>query len=442
IRWYFPGALTATLLVGGLMAVFVVLGSTPSTQAQGGGPVYVPGHYIVVLKDEVQNPGAVAAQMARAHGLAVGHVYAAALKGFSAAIPDARLGAVANDARVRYVEQDQVMFALGKLAGKPGGGGSTQPAQTVPTGIYRIDADLSSAAAGNGSGSVDVDIAIIDTGIQKDHPDLNVVGGVNFSTGKSYSDGHGHGTHVAGTAAARDNAIGVVGVAPGARLWAVRVLDNSGFGWTSDVIAGVNWVAAHAGTVEVANMSLGGGPSNALDDAVRNAIAAGVIFTLAAGNETDSAANHSPARVQEALTVSAIADSDGQCGGTGADTSYGADDTFATFSNFGSRVDVAAPGVSIFSTYKGSGYATFSGTSMAAPHVAGAAALYVATHGRNADGNGVIDGADVAAINAALVSMGTPQSQTCQVDATGRERGGFTGDPDSSAEPLLDAGGL
>jgi subtilisin family serine protease len=131
-------------------------------------------------------------------------------------------------------------------------------AQTLPTGIDRIDGELSSTQSGNGSGDVNVDIAIIDTGISTSHPELNVVGGTNCVGGSSFNDDNGHGSHVAGIAAARDNAAGVVGVAPGARLWAVKVLNSAGSGTTSQIICGIDWVTARASTIEVANMSLGG----------------------------------------------------------------------------------------------------------------------------------------------------------------------------------------
>jgi subtilisin family serine protease len=410
-----------------------ILAAAVPAQAQGSGSPYVPGRYIVVLKSTVAAPAEVAARMAQQHGLRLGHVYDAAIKGFSAVIPPARVSAVASDPRVQSLEQDRVV----QISAKPSGGSSpgAQPAQVVPKGIDRIDADQSSAQAGNGSGSVDVDIAIIDTGIQPDHPDLNVVGGANFAPGKSYKDGHGHGTHVAGTAAARDNGIGVVGVAPGARLWAVRVLDNAGFGALSWIIAGVNWVTARADTIEVANMSLGfQGTSDALNTAITNSIAAGVTYVVAAGNENADASGFSPANHPGVIAVGAIADSDGMCGGLGALTSYGADDTFASFSNDGDSVDLVAPGVNILSTFKGSGYAVSSGTSMATPHVSGAAALYKAAN----------PSASPSDVRTALIALGTPQGQSCQVDATGRERGGYGPDAEGDlvSAPLLDAGDL
>lgn len=331
----------------------------------------VPGHYIVTLKSNEHASG-VAPEMARLHGLKIGHVYEHALNGFSASVPEGRLNALKKDPKVATVVQDQYVHAY---------------AQTLPTGINRIDGDLSSTQSGNGSGSVNIDVAVIDTGIDPAHPDLTVAGGKNCSTGTSYKDGNGHGTHVAGTIGAKDNGLGVVGVAPGARLWAVRVLNNAGSGSWSSVICGINWVTARAAIIKVANMSLGGIGSDTgcadggLHQAICNAVNAGVTFVVAAGNESDDAANHVPAAYDQVITVSALADFDGISGKFGSPTCRAdEDDTFADFSNYGEDVDIIAPGVCILSTWKGGAYNTISGTSMATPHVTGAAALYKANN--------------------------------------------------------------
>ncbi|OGJ70647.1 hypothetical protein A3H22_03685, partial [Candidatus Peribacteria bacterium RIFCSPLOWO2_12_FULL_55_15] len=330
-----------------------------------------------------------------------------------------------EDSDIALVEPDRIVEAF---------------AQTLPTGVSRIDADLSPTAKINGTDErVDSDIAIIDTGIQGNHPDLNVIGGYNCTSRKAsaWSDGNGHGTHVAGTAAAKDDGNGVVGVAPGARLWAVRVLNNKGSGFLSWVICGIDWVTKNAGTIDVANMSLGGEfTSTALNDAIAKSVAAGVTYAVAAGNSNKDAASFSPANHPDVLAVSALADSDGRCGSLGSVTSYGPDDTRATFSNFGSVVDIAAPGVSILSTYKGSSYAKLSGTSMASPHVAGSAALYVASHGRDVNGDGMVNGADVYALQSALVGGGVAQTQACDTGLADGF-GGFTGDPDGFPEPMV-----
>jgi subtilisin family serine protease len=383
--------------------------------------------YIVVLNDDV-DADAAAHEMAQVHGLGLGHVYEHALKGFSARIPAARLDRLRLDARVASITLDQLVSiehttTTTTTTVAPGGG-----SQVVPTGIARIGGKASSTASGDGSGSVDVDVAVIDTGIDTDHTDLNVVGGYNCSKGRTdkFDDGHGHGTHVAGTIGAIDNNSGVVGVAPGARLWAVRVLNNSGFGFISDIVCGIDWVAENADTIEVANMSLGGagsdGPcsSDPEHQAICNAVSAGVTFVVAAGNDSDDAANHRPAAFDEVITVSALADFDGKSGGTGSATCRSdADDTFANFSNFGNDVDLIAPGVCILSTWNDGGTNTISGTSMASPHAAGAAALYKATN-----------------------SSATPTQVKTALQDAGNMLWDNSDDPDGTKEPLLDVSGF
>ena len=219
------------------------------------------------------------------------------------------------------------------------------------------------------------------------HPDLNVVGGVNCYSWIPWStacvtggdDDHFHGTHVAGTIGAIDNGIGVVGVAPGARIWAVKVLSSSGSGYSSQIVAGIDWVAANSATIEVANMSLGGsGFSQAEYDAIQGAVNKGVAFAVAAGNDDADANNYSPGGFDNVLSVSALADFNGVSGGGAASTCRAdQDDTLADFSNWGPEIDIAAPGVCILSTYplEQGEYGTISGTSMASPHAAGALAL-------------------------------------------------------------------
>jgi subtilisin len=335
--------------------------------------------YIVVFARGVADPESAANGLLRAHGGSLGFVYRHALSGFSAELPPAAVEALARNPVVSYVERDQVMEAF---------------AQTVPTGVRRMYADTVRARDGKrlidgNDERVDVDVAVIDTGIDLDHPDLNVVGRTDCSGGSPFKascsdgvgdDGNGHGTHVAGTVAALDNGIGVVGVAPGARLVAVKVLGDNGSGWNSGIIAGVDWVTKNAGTIDVANMSLGGGNSTALCDAIARSVGKGVVYAVAAGNSDANAASYSPANCPDVITVSALADFDGAPGGTAAPTCRSdQDDTLADFSNWGSTVEIAAPGACILSTWSGGGYATISGTSMASPHVAGAAALLKAS---------------------------------------------------------------
>jgi subtilisin family serine protease len=293
--------------------------------------------------------GAVQALEAR-QGFQAEHVYSAALRGFSARLTARQIADLEDDPSVDYIEPDGEMHAI---------------AQTLPWGINKIDADVSSTWAGDGTGAItNVNVYIIDTGIGS-HADLNKVGHVNFAGGRN-DDCHGHGTHVAGTASARDNTSDVVGVAPGANLIGVKVLSCSGSGSTSGVIKGVDWVTANAKKPAVANMSLGGGVSSALDNAVVKSANSGVFYALAAGNSGANACNSSPARAGAGtdngiMTVAATDSSDKE----------------ASWSNYGGCVDIWAPGVSILSTRRGGGTTTMSGTSMASPHVAGGGALYL-----------------------------------------------------------------
>jgi subtilisin len=330
--------------------------------------------YIVVLHPGTAKVPEVAAEVARNYGGQPGFVYEHALRGFAIKASPQAAVAIASSPLVAYVEKDML---------------HSIDAQAVPTGIQRIFADHNANLEIDGTDDyrVDVDVAVIDTGIDRQHPDLNVVGGINCAAGKLIKvvctgdgdDDHYHGTHVAGTIGALDNDIGVVGVAPGARLWAVKVLNSRGSGYPSWIVAGIDWVTARAGTIEVANMSLGGtGYSQAEYDAIQGAVNKGVAFAVSAGNSDDDADNYSPAAFDNVLTVSALADFNGEPdGGAPSTCRTDVDDTLADFSNWGAEVDIAAPGVCILSTYplERGEYGTISGTSMASPHVAGALAL-------------------------------------------------------------------
>lgn len=381
----------------------------------------VPDRFIVVLRPGV-DPQAVAQELAAQHGGRVLHVYRFALTGFALQVPAQAAQQIARDPRVLFVSPDRLKQIIAPPPGKgKGGGGGTQPPQQVPTGVDRIEVDKRFDLA-NTTVSIGVEVAILDTGIDKDHPDLNVLGGVNLTGGNpnNWNDGNGHGTHVAGTVAALDNDIGVVGVAPGAGLWAVKVCSNGGLCFSSDIIAGIDWVTERADRIAVANMSLGGpgeddgncGLTNNDPEhlAICNSVAAGVAYAVAAGNDAADASGFTPAAYDEVLTVSAIADFDGKGGGLGSPTCRtDEDDTLANFSNFGADVDVAMPGVCILSTWNDGGYNTLSGTSMASPHGAGLLALYIAlAGGRDRDGDGDVDQADVFALYDAVRANGNP----------------------------------
>ena len=329
------------------MAILATLVALPAQAGDGAGA----GRYIVVLKNAVDSRAVANLHSAR-YGASVDNVWSVALHGYSAVIPNDRVAALRADQNVAYVVPDGV---------------ATTTAQVLPWGIDKIDADLSSTLAGNGSGAItNVDAYVIDTGIDASHPDLNVVEFRSFANGPK-TDCNGHGSHVAGTIGAKDDSNGVVGVAPGIRLHAIKVLNCAGSGSWSSVISGINYVAGTTARPAVANMSLGGAQNNAVDDAVRGAVGHGVFFAVAAGNDGGNACSHSPAAA-------------GTTGGIATTAATDSTDHEASWSNYGSCVDLWAPGVSIYSTYKSGGYATLSGTSMATPHVAGGAALYLSTH--------------------------------------------------------------
>ena len=372
-----------------------------STSSPEAGEV-IPNRYIIKLNKDVANPASVARDLAGQLDFETTYVYDDALEGFAADVPHESLSALRSDPRVDFVAKDRVLEAS---------------RQVRPTGIKRVGAPRSSTAAGNGRGRVNADIAILDSGIYKKHRDLNIAGGYNCMSKdrRAWSDSYGHGTHVAGTAAAKDNSIGVVGVAPGARLWAVRVLNNSGNGSFSSVICGIDWVTGKDtngdgnSDIEVANMSIEGtvpgsednncgwrddGAAARLHQAICNSVDAGVFYTVAAGNhkvrrpnQIKNFASFVPAAFDQVLTVTAMADFNGKPGGgAGSTCPRNRADHFAELSNYttvgspDASHTIAAPGVCIISTWNNGDYKRATGTSMASPHVAGTAALYMARH--------------------------------------------------------------
>lgn len=365
-----------------LVMLALVLATFQPAGAAGkpdGAPIYgldspsrIADRYIVVFKPGAAgNDVSAAAENALGRGGQVHFTYSAAISGFAATLPEQALQGLVHNPNIEYIEADQVV--------------TMDASQTPATwGLDRIDQHnlpLNNTYTNNASGQ-GVNAYIIDTGIRVTHSEFGSRASVAYDAvgdGQNGNDCNGHGTHVAGTVGGS-----TYGVAKNVRLFAVRVLNCSGSGTTSGVIAGVDWVASHAQKPAVANMSLGGSASTTLDNAVKNAVANGVVFAVAAGNEKTDACRKSPARVPEAITVGATTSTDAR----------------ASYSNYGSCLDLFAPGSSITSAWNTSNTATntISGTSMATPHVTGVAALYLEGH----------SSATPAQVASALVGAATP----------------------------------
>ncbi len=365
------GRIAAVSAVALAAAGFAATGTAQSAPAKGS---KIENAYICVFNPGLVAKGNVTAEAARsakAAGGAVGFTYKNTIRGFSVNASAQGVSKMqANNPRIAYCEQDQIMTADGKpggSAGKPGGGSA--PAESTPWGVTRVGGGLSGSTA---------TAWVIDSGIDYTHPDLNVdtARSRSFTRESDGDDANGHGTHVAGTIAAiKGNGIGVVGVAPGTKVVAVKVLTRQGSGSNSGVIAGVEYAADNHSNGDVANMSLGGGFSQALNTAVEAAAGQGLKFALAAGNESTSATTKSPASANgnNIYTISSFTKTN---------------DSWSSFSNYGNPpVDFAEPGSAIPSTYKDGGYATLSGTSMASPHAAGLLLLGAIRSGGTVNGD-------------------------------------------------------
>jgi subtilisin family serine protease len=376
------GRLMAGAGLAGALAIAAAVVAMPAQAAEGqirlaGTENSVDGSYIVVLKDGAARSASVSAEatsLAGEYGAQVSRTFTTALHGFSVHASEAQAKQLAADDSVAYVEQSQ-RFTVSDTQDSP-----------PSWGLDRIDQhDLPLDSAYNYANKGDgVTAYVIDTGVMIEHPTFEGRASYGYDAvdgDNDAADGYGHGTHVAGTIGGAE-----YGVAKGVNIVAVRVLDDNGSGTTEQVVAGIDWVAQNHSGPSVANMSLGGGVDDALDESVRGAISSGVTFAIAAGNSSADANTFSPARVNEAITVAASDDADGQ----------------ASFSNFGDVVDLYAPGVGITSSWNDGATNTISGTSMATPHVAGAAALFLSA-------NPAATPADVAA---GLTAAATPDKIT------------------------------
>lgn len=368
------------IFVTGIAALGALMVLLATARSEASAQIVAPS--IVVFNDGVDSEAQITL-LERRVGFRADHRYSASIAGFAAKLAPRQREAVARDPAVASVHGDMPVRLPAARATR---------SATLATGVKRIGAG---AKAADG-----VAVAVLDTGVDLTHPDLSAVAGTNCVGGAgrrrtAVADGHGHGTHVAGTIAGRSG----IGVAPGTTVYAVKVLDDEGRGSMSQLICGIEWVTANAKKlgIRVANVSLGtaGSPDgdcgrtgkDVLHKALCASVAAGVVYVVAAGNDASDIAGDVPSGYPEVLAVTAVADSDGLPGGRGAATACGQaerDDTPASFSNFaGSAADdahlIAAPGVCIRSSWPGGGYRVISGTSMAAPHVTGAVALCIAS---------------------------------------------------------------
>ncbi|MCX4819138.1 S8 family peptidase [Streptomyces sp. NBC_01142] len=338
-----------------------------------GAPGAIAGSYIVTLDESAAAGSKAGKALAAEYGAKIKKTYKAALNGYAVELSAAQAKKFAADPAVESVVQNRVFKVSGTQPNPPSWGLDRIDQKTLPLNQSYTYPD----SAGSG-----VTAYVIDTGVRITHSDFGGRASYGYDAidnDNTAQDGHGHGTHVAATVAGSS-----YGVAKKAKVVGVRVLDDGGSGTTAQVVAGIDWVTQNAVKPAVANMSLGGGADPALDTAVRNSIASGITYAVAAGNESTNAATKSPARVTEAITVGATTSTDAK----------------ASYSNYGNVLDIFAPGSSITSAWNTSDSATntISGTSMASPHVAGAAALYLADNPASTP----------AQVSTALVNAATP----------------------------------
>ncbi|MEU6381898.1 S8 family peptidase [Streptomyces sp. NPDC046909] len=354
LRW--AGGLTAVTCAAAFSAITLPAHAAPEGRILGAGePGSVTGSYLVTLKGGTKAPSSAGKSLAEKYGAKISHTYGTVLNGYAIKADERQAKQLAADSRVASVVQDTRVALEHNQQNPPSWGIDRVDQQNLP--LDKSYTWPESAGAG-------VTVYVIDTGIRISHKDFGGRASYGWDfvgNDRTASDGNGHGTHVAGTVAGT-----TYGVARQTKVVAVRVLDNDGSGTTAQVIAGIDWVTKHAKKPAVANLSLGGYRNAQLDTAVRNSIKSGVTYTVAAGNDGLPASLYSPANVKQAITVGATDKKDAR----------------ASFSNYGASLDLFAPGVGITSaSNKGdTAKATYSGTSMASPHAAGTAALYLADH--------------------------------------------------------------
>lgn len=406
-------ALMAILLATSLLPLAILSEvSAQETTSSDDNALPPAGSEVIIVLDNGEDPQAAADAM----GVDVKYLYSHVFNGFAGIVREQPVETTdARSSRKRKPKTKQIALD-GPVAAE---------SQIVPTGVSRAGVPKDGSHLDIAS-PINADIAIVDSGITP-LEDLQVDGGYScLGSSSAWQDDNGHGTHVAGIAAAKDNDVGVVGVAPGARLWAVKVLDKNGGGAFSDVICGLDWVAGHANTIDVANLSLSGSQKRGsctdqpLHIAICSVVNAGVTVVVAAGNQGTNADQRVPASYPEVITVSGFSDSDGKPGGLGPKPCWAShDDMFLSFTNYGPSVDIAAPGGCITSYNQNGALDSESGTSEASPHVAGAVANYVASYAADHGGQRPTP---AQSRNWLLTTASRPQS----VD-------GLTGDKDSAS---------